>query len=245
MTDDIHDKARAVLLAFVMVTSVMVGTVAFSGSAAAAVNDAPSGADRVTPNGDLFNTTVEHSVQFNVTGIKSDDATADNITIGVEEQGGLTSVAITDADLSIENSSRTTISSTTSITGSDNATVTFTSRDGDATEEVIVTGTVTVNYESITSDGTSIHFDQLTDNSDDGSIEDTVNNFGPTITIQTDAVRATNGGSYDTANGEGTVFPGAVVFQGEEDITFGGTLDDALTGIGGDAEGQVVSPPIP
>jgi major cell surface glycoprotein (TIGR04216 family) len=52
-------------------------------------------------------------------------------------------------------------------------------------------------------------------------------------------------GEFNTADGEGVVFPGAVVYQGEDDIEFGGPLSGSLTGVSGNAEGQVLSPPIP
>lgn len=46
-------------------------------------------------------------------------------------------------------------------------------------------------------------------------------------------------------SGGGQIFDGATVFQGEGDIEFAGNLQDSLTGVSGDAEGQVLSPPVP
>ncbi|WP_338739945.1 HVO_2072 family ArtA-dependent S-layer glycoprotein [Haloplanus salilacus] len=53
----------------------------------------------------------------------------------------------------------------------------------------------------------------------------------------------TNGtGTFDTRDGTGVVFDGADVFQGEEDIEFGGPT--SLTGVSGDAEGQTLQLPV-
>jgi hypothetical protein len=49
-------------------------------------------------------------------------------------------------------------------------------------------------------------------------------------------------------SGGGEIYDGATVYQGEEDITFvdqNGNTVSSLTGVSGDAEGQVLSPPIP
>ena len=59
---------------------------------------------------------------------------------------------------------------------------------------------------------------------------------GPTVSGSPD-------GDVETAGG--VILSGAVVYQGEDDISFGGSLTESLTGTSGNAEGQVVSPPIP
>ena len=61
-----------------------------------------------------------------------------------------------------------------------------------------------------------------------------------------DVTRAGPGGSgpFDTSAGRGVVYEGAVVYQGEDDIEFGGRLSSSLTGVSGNAAGQVLGPPI-
>lgn len=52
-------------------------------------------------------------------------------------------------------------------------------------------------------------------------------------------------GQFDTRNGEGTILPGATVFQGESDVRFAGGLNPVLIGVSGNAEGQILDAPIP
>ena len=52
-------------------------------------------------------------------------------------------------------------------------------------------------------------------------------------------------GQFDTRNGEGTVLPGATIFQGESGVRFAGGLSPTLIGVSGNAEGQVLDAPIP
>ncbi len=48
-------------------------------------------------------------------------------------------------------------------------------------------------------------------------------------------------GEFDTETGEGVVYEGAVVFRGEDDIEFGGALDDSLASV---SSGVPLQPPI-
>ncbi|WP_299335311.1 surface glycoprotein, partial [Haloplanus sp.] len=68
---DYNKKARAVILATLMVLSVFAGTVAFSGSAAAQTLEA--GNSSVTPNSGLVNDTLTHDVNITI-----DTATVDS-----------------------------------------------------------------------------------------------------------------------------------------------------------------------
>ena len=63
------------------------------------------------------------------------------------------------------------------------------------------------------------------------------------VTRPTGVTRAGPGGSgeFDTETGEGVVYEGAVVYRGEDDIEFGGALDDSLASV---SSGVPLSPPI-
>ncbi|MEF8890277.1 MAG: HVO_2072 family ArtA-dependent S-layer glycoprotein [Haloferacaceae archaeon] len=65
-----------------------------------------------------------------------------------------------------------------------------------------------------------------------------------TVTRPAGVTRAGPGGSgsFDTAEGAGVVYPGAVVYRGEDDLEFGDPLSDTLTSV---SEGTPLSPPIP
>ncbi|MDX1745630.1 MAG: HVO_2072 family ArtA-dependent S-layer glycoprotein, partial [Halobacteriales archaeon] len=56
---------------------------------------------------------------------------------------------------------------------------------------------------------------------------------------------AGNPGQFDTRNGQGTILPGATVFQGEDDVQFAGGLSSTLIGVSGSSQGQVLETPIP
>ena len=63
------------------------------------------------------------------------------------------------------------------------------------------------------------------------------------VTRPTGVTRAGPGGSgeFDTETGEGVVYEDAVVYRGEDDIEFGGALDDSLASV---SSGVPLSPPI-
>lgn len=88
------------------------------------------------------------------------------------------------------------------------------------------------------------------DDSDTASVDSTAT-FTGIFTVQnietsSSPNRAGPGGSgeFNRIDGTGTIFPGATVFQGEEDISFAGNLNDQLEGVSGNAEGEILSPPI-
>jgi major cell surface glycoprotein (TIGR04216 family) len=56
--------------------------------------------------------------------------------------------------------------------------------------------------------------------------------------------RAGPTGTFDTAAGSGYVYSGATVYQGESDIELRGALSPPLLGVAGNAEGEVLDPPI-
>jgi len=122
--------------------------------------------------------------------------------------------------------------------------------DGTAVTTNIVTVDITLRDvdASAISPGTSLTY------SVDGTVGSVDSSFSPSgspsatfsVDQQSGVTRAGPGGTgeFDTSNGEGVVYDGARVFRGEDDIEFGGSLTTTLSGVSGDAEGQILEPPI-
>lgn len=72
----------------------------------------------------------------------------------------------------------------------------------------------------------------------DGS---TTTSFDVTRAASVTRAGPSGSGEFDTENGEGVVYEGAVVYRGEDDIEFGGALSDTLTGV---SSGTPLSPPV-
>nr|WP_245188629.1 HVO_2072 family ArtA-dependent S-layer glycoprotein [Halarchaeum rubridurum] len=96
--------------------------------------------------------------------------------------------------------------------------------DNSATQQLSAGNTFTINTPTSTGDTGS-----------------TTNDGGP------DHRAAENGSDPAPTDGTSTVniYPGATVFKGEEDLNFTGGLDSSLTGVSGNAEGTILSPPVP
>ena len=231
MTGYLSDEVRAVILSALMVLSVFGGTVAFSGTAAAIVTDISGASAQDVQAGE---TTIEQTVTFDVT-----------------LEGGPDTV-----DLEISTSSSTPTvdgNSEVSLTG-DTSDVSLSSVDDDNRGEVeiglddttdngahTVTVDVTVTHDttgfaSTTSETYTIEYSFGIPGGGIGTLDATAS-----FEVTTDSRSA-------LGSGAGDVYDGATVFQGEEGITFvnqNGIEVDSVTGASGDAEGQVVSLPIP
>ncbi|MFD1596171.1 surface glycoprotein, partial [Haloplanus litoreus] len=224
---DYNEKVRAVILAALMVFSVFAGTVALSGTAVAANN--PSN-DSVDPNSVANVSTAQHTVSFDL-----EDVTADSN----EEQLNLTSsqTSVTDvSDVSVTNASGTDVTTQQASVSDGGATIYF---NNTVDETVSIEATLTVDWSDITTESTTeaIEISTVGTNNFDGGTP--TGNIGNDITVTVDQTRAgSDGGSFDTLNGEGYVFDGATVYQGESGLSLGGTLaGESLVKTAGDAEG--------
>ena len=234
-------QVRAVLLSGLMVLSVVAGTVAFSGAAAAQTFDSGS----VTPSEVAEQTTNDHEVTVTFSDVNTSDNASQTLTLDFPDTLDLSATTAEDFSATNMTLASASINQPTNV-------VTFLTNDdgGVSNDTVTYTFTVTnvttpVAEEDVTGDVTA-SFDATNDGTDEFSGE-----VVETLTIQAQApegaTRLGPGGSgpFDTADGAGVILEGAVVYQGEDDIEFGGNLSSSLTGVSGDAEGQVLSPPIP
>jgi major cell surface glycoprotein (TIGR04216 family) len=146
-------------------------------------------------------------------------------------------------------------------TSVDTSTLSVTVTDGGGTTHLNGVGTgdshVSVSGGTVTVDPTASPSFQLAQGATtvQVSVDDAAGNTGSDqFSFSVDAA-ANKGGRALNADGTGDfqtsdpstgyIFPGAIVFQGERDIQFGGALDSSLSGVSGDAEGRVLSAPIP
>jgi major cell surface glycoprotein (TIGR04216 family) len=231
----VADELRASVLAVLLVSSTFVGAVALSETAAAA-----PGVDSsltVDPSAVASNSTNTHSFTVNVT--TTVDGTNDRLEIAFPDEFDLSTPSVT----------LTTNDSTNLSTG----TIQVVDRSGDPTTETLevelvdsgaggadayvdLTGSVSAAAPTGDVSGTVASTYDVGD--DDGSTADVDTG---TVSIST----YTYAPSYDTATSSGTVYPGATVYLGQRDVTFGGNLQTPLVGTSGDAEGAVLEPPIP
>ena len=232
MTNDTSDQLRALILSALMVLSIMVGGVAFSGSAAAAPNDGNVGVDDITASPTEVPRTdgITHSVTIDLTDVDADGSTPTDIVIteGVGSLSGISNIEATNG------TSGDTISS--SIDNSAGGDAQFDLPGAGTTEHpVTVTLDVTVDY-AASSAGTNGQLTAAVDEDNSGGTDVT---SGSTITVNGELTRDVN-----TADGDGSIYSEATVFQGEDDIVFNGNLSSSLSGVSGAAEGQVLSVPI-
>jgi major cell surface glycoprotein (TIGR04216 family) len=244
MTDSDSDypiKVRAVLLSALMVLSVVVGTIAFSGAAAAQTFDSGS----VTPSEVDAQTTNDHDVTVTISDVDTSGDSPQALSLDFPD-------ALDLSETTAEGFSATNMTNpTVSINQSTNVVTIQTDDDGGVTNDTVeytftATNVTTPDVDEDVTGGVTAAFDATNDGTDEFSDEPV-----ETLTIQAqadgDANRLGPGGEgpFDTADGAGVILEGAIVFQGEDDIEFGGNLSSSLTGVSGDAEGQVLSPPIP
>ncbi|WP_459861912.1 HVO_2072 family ArtA-dependent S-layer glycoprotein, partial [Haloplanus litoreus] len=246
---DYNKQIRAVVLAALMVFSVFAGTVALSGTAAAASGASVN--DPLTPTTPDEQTSVDH--QFNVT--------IQDVTEGVPASGDDRLEILLPSEANGASFSDTTVtnnSTTLSGGGTDYSTnvangvayvnLTESALTGpEATGDVDFNVTLTVDWGSVDSD-TDADVDYAF--YDDGTQDVGVTTL-ETVTVQDTggpggATRAGPGGTgdFDTENGEGTIYDGATVFQGESDLELGGTLaGETLVKTAGDSEGVPLEVP--
>jgi surface glycoprotein (TIGR04207 family) len=226
---DYNDKARAVVLAALMVFSVFAGTVAFSGSAVGQSVDADNSS--LTPT-EVGQVTVSHDATVAVDNVDFSQSTNNasvtvNLGSGQPDLGSSTinSVEVNGSAVSASNYSVT--SGANSVTVDINDTVASGSAVGvtvDA-DPLAVDWSGATGSQDITVDVTNT----------DGS--SSTGNALATVSVSDSTTRSAPG------SGEGTVYDGVTLFQGEEDIEFGGTTT-SLVGVSGDAEGQTLTLPV-
>jgi major cell surface glycoprotein (TIGR04216 family) len=220
---DYNDKMRAVILAALMVFSVFAGTVAFSGSAAAAQGTPELSSEQLSPT-TVGQNEIQHDVSFNVsdysTGGPTDGTTAIQISAG----------SISSVSLDVDNAD-TGADVTTVTSRSNSTTVDITTTD---VRNLSVSGTVTVDWSGVSAGDETVSISAHDTASSSSGAPDAITPV--TVTVSDTTTRSAPG------SGGGIVYDGATLFQGEEDIRF--SNQSSLTGSSGDAEGQTLTIPI-
>ncbi|WP_460538972.1 surface glycoprotein, partial [Haloplanus salinarum] len=229
---DYNKKARAVVLAALMVFSVFAGTVALSGTAAAEATDlSNASASDVIVGADATTQTV--SVEVTVTDGGTDNISFDHGAPGYTVEGLDSATISSSSGLEINNSS-TTGASTVEVGLND------TTNDGN-TASGTVEIQVTVDTVGVaTSTGNTITIDDA-----QGTASAQTPNFA-FVSGGGDNNRAGNAdgtGDFNTADGEGYIFPGATIFQGESDVFLGDNFDGTPTKVAGNDEGVPLETP--
>jgi major cell surface glycoprotein (TIGR04216 family) len=233
-------SVRAVTLATLVVVSVFGGTVALTEPTAAASGVTVDSA--LSPTTVDESSTVSHDVTVTVTDVVTDSGT-DSLAITLPS----TATGATIPSATVTNNS-TSVSSTTNVVGR-TAYVNVTedlSGSNDTDVDLTVDATVRVSWGAVTSDQSGTVSYRFTDSGD--------GDLGPatlaTVTVRDVAgpggsTRAGPGGSgaFDTVDGEGVVYDGATVFQGETDIELGGSLSGGVTKTAGNDEGVPLEVP--
>jgi len=233
-------QLRAVLLAALIALSPVAGTVAFSGTAVAASGITVDSA--LSPTTVDEQSTVSHDFTVTVTDVAADSGTDSlAVTLPSTATGAtVTSATVTNNTTTVGSTSRVVgrtayVNVTQDLSGSSNADV-----------DLTVDATIRVSWGSVTSDQTDTVTYRFTDSggNDLGSatlatvtVEDVAGPSGTT--------RAGPGGSgaFDTVDGEGVVYDGATVFQGESGIELGGAISGGVVKAAGDAEGVPLEVP--
>mgnify|MGYP002760416215 CR=1 FL=1 len=238
---DTQEKIRALFLSALMVFSVFAGTVALSGSAAAASGVSVN--NGLSPTTVDEQTTVTHSFNVTVNDVVNDSST-DSLAITLPS----TATGASFNSATVTNNS-TTVSSTTNVNGRTayvNVTespLSSSNSDVDLTFDV----SIDVDWGSVSSDQTDDVDYEFTDSGN--------GDLGPTalasVTVEdvggpggSDRAGPGGTGDFDTEDGEGTVYDGATVYQGESGLELGGALaGETLVKTAGDAEGVPLEVP--
>ncbi|RMB12509.1 major cell surface glycoprotein (TIGR04216 family), partial [Haloplanus aerogenes] len=231
-----NTQIRAVILAALMVFSVFAGTVALSGTAAADVsNIGNTNATDVTAG----SSGQTQTVSFNATGGSSGDET---FTLVYSDSGlsDVTAASISDTDVTVTGEgsvNNTSVSNGDIVVGIDNVNTTTT----DLSNQTSVSIDATVDVASGISTGSrTLDIDTAT-SGNVGSASFNINDAGGGADNR--AANADGTGDFDTADGEGYVFDGATVFQGESGLQLGGSLSNGIVKTAGNAEGVPLEVP--
>ncbi|MFC6989548.1 hypothetical protein ACFQJD_14060 [Haloplanus sp. GCM10025708] len=223
-------ERRAAMLAVLVVLS----AVAFSATAAAAPETESS--LTVDPTAVASNSTNSHSFAVNVT--TTVDGANDRLEITFPDAFALSGPSATLTTNDSANLSKGTVQ-VVDRTGDSAAetleVVVVDSGAGGASASVNLTGSVSAAAPTGEFSGT---VRSGYDVGDDGSATTDLDAGSRSLSTYTYAP------SYDTAASSGTVYPGATVYLGQGDVTFGGGLGTRLLGVAGDADGRVLQSPI-
>jgi len=247
---DYNDKARAVILAALMVFSVFAGTVAFTGAASGLNSTGTSAIEDFRASGPSTGALIDENTQpthdsvgFNVTNVSGQENTELQVSFLVN---GTKAPATSVNNLAVENGGT---SGTTEATSNGNVTgVVSASNDGD-TVALDFEG-VTVDYPSVTQNEdidirvTAINRSDTSQTvtttfSSQFTLEDVGTGSGPAGATRGDG----SGGDFDTRDGEGVVYIGATVYQGESDIELADEFTSTPTKDAGNDEGITLQTP--
>ncbi|SEA13850.1 surface glycoprotein, partial [Haloplanus vescus] len=251
---DYNDKARAVILAALMVFSVFAGTVALSGTAAATAENiqAPNLTNDQPTEGD----TVTHELTYNVDNV-SKDGNDDVFYVELPDEYNATDGTLAANTESAENrSSGSSISDSSSLSivdgpdgdGNDDTLEVAYSPTGSGTVDMALTVNFDLTHPQVSSD-TGKDVTIYVNDSDTASSIDVQTTASNVFTVQdissSSSKRAGPGGSgsFDVYDGEGTVYDGANVYQGESDIELGGSISGGVVKTAGNDEGVTLEVP--
>jgi len=251
---DYNDKARAVILAALMVFSVFAGTVALSGTAAATAENIQ--VQGLTNNQPTEGDTVTHELTYNVDNVSKDgnnDAFFVELPNEYNQSAGTLAVNSESAENRSDGSGISDSSSITRVDGPDGDGTTDTikveySPTGGGTVDMALTVNFDLTHPQVSSN-TGKDVTIYVNDSDTGSGTTDVQTTQTAFTVQdissSSSKRAGPGGSgsFDVYDGEGTVYDGANVYQGETDLELGGSISGGVVKTAGNDEGVTLEVP--
>ena len=238
MTGYLSDEVRAVILSVIMVLSVFGGTVAFSGTAVAAT-PTDGGSGSVSPSTVDEQSTNTFSITANIADVDTIDGNDQRVEVNFPSQLTVTT------DSSVENivlsdtagDDGLNVSDTVVNSGAGGSVEVLLADNASGTASTAADEPLTIELDVTDVDATSVSGtdgDSLTGNTISYDFE---NQAGD------DQFTGGNVGDVQIDNVDTLISDTDTIFVGQESIEFT-TGDTSLTGIGGDAEGRVISSPI-
>jgi major cell surface glycoprotein (TIGR04216 family) len=246
-------KIRSLFLTALMVTSIFAGTLAFSGAVAA--GNAANADSSITPSTVDEESTNTHQVVLAAGNVNTGNNQKQSFRVNLPNSkinlssSQVTNFQVIEGAVSYQGSNN--IDSTSNVIRID-----LEDDGGSADDDVRVSFDLTnVAIGSVSSETTAtaeIGFDENSDGDLGDSNDDAYEPF-QTLTIRDlDASQRGNASSYSVRDSSGDIGPGAIVYQGEDDITFVDKNGDPIPGqpssierTGGANEGEPLEVPIP
>ncbi|MBP2252850.1 surface glycoprotein (TIGR04207 family), partial [Halarchaeum solikamskense] len=242
---DNNSKLRAVLLSALMVLSVFGATVAFTGGAAASASTwSQVSSDDVETGQSSYSQDLVFTAGFDSNGTENATLDLSNYPDGI---------TVTDATVSGSPDGITVANEDLNTSNDEFSFDLISTNQNGVSGDVTITLTMDTTGASATQ-GVSPTLSAAQSGSDTSFSFDVVE---PATTTSTTTSSNDGGADHRAANADGTgeaptdgvsevyIFPGATVYKGEEDLTFAGGLGSSLTGVAGNAEGTILSPPVP